>query len=256
MNTDFRSRILLPIVLPLAVLAGIVVVVGVLAAILLYTPRVVGLTIAVVVAAGFMIAFSLANAVDEEHMTIGRRVVIGAVALLPVLGGAAAALWTVNGGVAEEDLPLSVPAYYEPKATAPEGALVGAKNEMSFCVFADPADQSEAGCEDTSEVTFPAQPDAEEFAFIFNNLQAVPHNFQIFELAEDGGEPAPGEIVFGVDDGAEVITASTITYGAPQGDPPIYEEGAQFYYNCVVHPAMQGVLTIGPAGDGAAEAEG
>lgn len=252
MNTDFRSRILLPIVLPLAVLAGIVVVVGLLAAILLYTPRVVGLTIAMVVAAGFMVAFSLANAVDEEMMTLGRRVVIGAVAILPVLGGGGAALWTVNGGVAEEDLASSVPAYYEPVQLAPEGALVGAKNEQSFCVFEDPDDQSEAGCTDVSEVTFPAQPDSAEFAYVFNNLQSgVPHNFQIFELTEDGGEPAPGEIVFGVDDGASIVTGQSITYAAEQGDPPIYEEGAQFYYNCVVHPPMQGVLTIGPPPEGA-----
>lgn len=249
MNTDFRSRILLPIVLPLAVLAGIVVVVGLLAAILLYTPRVVGLTIAMVVAAGFMVAFSLANAVDEDMMTLGRRVVIGAVGVLPLLGGGAAALWTVNGGVAEEDLASSVPAYYEPVLLAPPGALVGAKNEQSFCTFEDPENPTEDSCTDTSEVTLPAQPDADAFAFVFNNLQAAtPHNFQIFELADEGGEPAAGETIFGQDQGSEVITGTETTY---EVEPNEFEEGQQFYYNCVVHPAMNGVLTIGPPPEGA-----
>lgn len=251
MNTDFRNRVVLPIVLPLAVLAGVAVVVGLLAAILLYTPRVVGLTIAMVVAAGFMIAFSLANAVDEDHMTIGRRVTIAAVGILPLLGGGAAALWTVNGGVAEEDLSSSVPAYYEPKAGAPEGALVGAKNEQSFCVFEDAEDQTAESCTDTEEVTFPAQPEAEAFAFEFNNVQnGIPHNFQIFELAEEDGAPAPGALLFGVNEGSTVINGpASIVYEAT---PNEYEVGDQFYYNCVVHPAMKGVLTIGePVAEGA-----
>lgn len=251
MNTDFRNRVVLPIVLPLAVLVGIAAVVGTLAAIFLFSPRNVGLTTAVVVAAGFMVAFSLANAVDEEHMTIGRRAVIGAVALLPLLGGAAAALWAVNGGVPEDELSETLPWYYEPVLSAPEGALVGAKNSENFCVFEDPENQTADTCTDTQEVTFPAQPDAGAYAFIFNNVQSgVPHNFQIFELADEGGEPAPGTLLFGVAEGSTVINGvESITYSA---EPNQYEEGEQFYYNCVVHPVMEGVLTIGPpAGEGA-----
>lgn len=250
MNTDFRNRVVLPIVLPLAVLVGIAAVVGTLAAIFLFSPRTVGLTTAVVVAAGFMVAFSLANAVEEGHMTLGRRAVIGAVALLPLLGGAAAALWAVNGGVPEDELSETLPWYYEPELSAPEGALVGAKNAENFCVFEDPENQTADTCTDTQEVTFPAQPEAESFAFIFNNVQAgVPHNFQIFELADEGGEPAPGALLFGVAEGSTVITGEAeITYSASPND---YEQGAQFYYNCVVHPVMAGVLTIGePAAEG------
>ena len=250
MNTDFRNRVVLPIVLPLAVLLGIVAVVGALALIFLFSPRTVGLTTAVVVAAGFMVAFSLANAVDEGQMTIGRRAVIGAVALLPVLGGGAAALWAVNGGVPEEERAETIPWYYEPVLSAPEGALVGAKNAESFCVFEDPENQTAETCTDVDEVTFPAQPEAAEFAFVFNNVQAgVPHNFQIFELAEEGGEPAPGALLFGVNEGSTVINGiESITY---QATPNTYEEGQQYYYNCVVHPVMDGVLNIGPPAEAA-----
>lgn len=251
MNTDLRNRVVLPILLPIGVLLGIVVVVGGLALILLFNPRAVGLTVALVVAAGLMVAFSLANAVDPEDMTVGRRVVIGAVGVLPLLGGVAASLWAVNGGVPLEEMPW----YYEPEIQAPPGALAGAKNAESFCVFEDPDNQTAETCTDVDELTFPAQPDSDVFAFIFNNVQeGVPHNLQLFELAEEGGEPAPGPSVFGVNDGSEIITGiAEIAYEAPQGDPPLYQEGAQFYYNCVVHPAMQGVLTVGPPADAGGE---
>lgn len=245
MNTDFRNRVVLPILLPLAVLVGIVVVVGLLAAIFLFSPRVVGLTTAVVVAAGFMVAFSLANAVDEDQMTVGRRVVIGAVGILPLLAGGAVALWAVNGGVPEDELSETLPWYYEPSLSAPEGALVGAKNSENFCVFEDVENQTAETCTDTQEVTFPAQPEADAFAFVFNNVNAgVPHNFQIFELAEEDGAPAAGPIIFGVAEGSTVFNGvAAQTY---QVTPNTFEEGQQFYYNCVVHPVMEGVLTIGP----------
>lgn len=249
MNTDLRNRVVLPLLLPIGILLGIAVLVGGLALILLNTPHLVGLTVALVVAAGVMVAFSLANAVDEQDMTFGRRAVIVLVAAVPLLGGAGASLWAVNGGVPAEELPSN----YVPVISAPEGALAGAKNAESFCEFEDPENQTAETCTDVDELTFPAQPDEEDFAFIFNNVQdGVPHNLQLFELADEGGEPAPGPGVFLVPDGAEIITGpAEITYEAPQGDPPIYEEGAQFYYNCVVHPAMQGVLTIGsPAEEG------
>lgn len=252
MNTDLRNRVVLPILLPIGVLLGIVVVVGGLALILLFNPRAVGLTVALVVAAGLMVAFSLANAVDPEDMTVGRRVVIGAVGVLPLLGGVAASLWAVNGGVPLEEMPW----YYEPEIQAPPGALAGAKNAESFCVFEDPENQTAETCTDVDELTFPAQPESPTFNFIFNNVQqGVPHNLQIFELAGSPDAPEPGPILFGVAEGSEIINGiAAITYEVEQGDPPLYEEGAQFYYNCVVHPAMDGVLTIGPpAGEGETE---
>lgn len=255
MNTDLRNRVVLPLLLPIVILLGIAVLVGGLALILLNTPHVVGLTVALVVAAGVMVAFSLANAVEEQDMTLGRRAVIVLVAAVPLLGGGGAALWAAGGGVPPEELPIN----FEPLATAPEGALAGAKNAESFCEFEDPDNQTAETCTDVDELTFPAQPESDLFAFTFNNVDdGVPHNLQLFELADDGGEPAPGAGVFLVPDGSEVITGpAEITYEAEQGDPPLYEEGAQFYYNCVVHPVMDGVLTIGPpAGEGGEGGDG
>ena len=253
MNTDLRNRVVLPILLPIGVLLGIVVLVGGLATIFLFNTRAVSLTIALVVAAGIMVAFSLANSVDAADMTIGRRGVILAVGVLPLLAGAGVSLWAVNGGVPLENLMW----YIEPHATAPPGALAGAKNAESFCVFEDAEEQTAELCTDTDELTFPAQPEAELFAYHFVNLQqGVPHNLQLFELAGSADAPEAGEAVFGVDGGAQVITGiDEITYEIAQEDSTILEEGAQFYYNCVVHPAMQGVLTIGPPAEAAGGGE-
>lgn len=255
MNTDLRNRVVLPILLPLGVLLGIVAIVGGLAAIFLFNTREVALMVALVVAAGVMVAFSLANSVDAEDMTIGRRGAILAAGVLPILAGAGVSVWAYNGGVPAEDLMINI----EPHLTAPEGALAGAKNAESFCAFEDPDDQSAEGCTDTDELTFPAQPESEVFAYIFNNVhEGVPHNLQLFELEGSADAPEPGASVFGVPDGSEVITGSAeITYEVAVEDPATFEEGAQFYYNCVVHPAMDGVLTVGPppeeGGDGGGE---
>ena len=130
--------------------------------------------------------------------------------------------------------------------------IAGATNAESFCAFEDPENPTAETCTDTTELTFPAQPDAEAYAYVFNNLQAgTPHNLELFELAGSADAPEAGAAVFGVPEGAQVITGpDEITYEVPVEDPAVFEEGAQFYYNCVVHPAMQGVLTIGPSGEG------
>lgn len=250
MNTDLRNRVVLPILLPLGVLLGIVVVVGGLAAIFLFNTREVSLTVALVVASGIIVAFSLANGVDAEDMTMGRRGVILAVVALPFIAGAGVSLWAANGGVPAEELMWNI----EPEASAPPGALAGAKNAESFCVFEDPENQTAETCTDVDELTFPAQPESDFFAYIFNNVQpGVPHNLQIFELAGSADSPEAGETIFGVQEGSELITGiAEIVYEIEQSEPTIFEEDAQFYYNCVVHPAMQGVLNIGPP----AEVEG
>lgn len=240
MNTDFRNRVVLPIVLPLAVLAGIAVLVGGLALVLLYNTRVVGLTVALVVAAGLMVAFSLASAIDREDMTLGRRAVIGLAGLAPLVFGVGVSLWSANGGVDAAELQINK----EPVLLAPEGAVVAAQNSQSFCAF----DEESGECTDTAELTLPAQPEEDVFRFEFINLDSVAHNFQIFQLEDDGGEPAPGEIIFGVAEGAATITGPDVDVIYQVTENP-FEVDQQFYYNCVVHPVMEGVLTIVEQGD-------
>jgi hypothetical protein len=244
MKTDLRNRIVLPVVLPLLVILGIAAAVAGMAMIFLFTNRVLALTMAVVIATGIMMAISLANSVDAEDMNLARRGVILLTALGPIAIGAGVAIWSANGGLPEEDLNINK----EPALAAPEGALVGAKNDQSFCAFSDVENQTADTCDDVSELTFPAQPEG-SFLFLFHNVNdGVQHNFQIFQLAGDAEAPAPGDGLFLVPDGATVITGpAEILYNVPPETPLT---PGQYYYNCVVHPVMQGVLTIAEGGDG------
>ena len=102
---------------------------------------------------------------------------------------------------------------------------------------------TESCIEDSQELTLPAQPDSDIFYFEFvNEQEGVAHNFQIFEL--EGADEA-GPIIFGVEEGSNTITGGVVLYQVDQTEDP-FEEGEQFYFNCIVHPNMQGVLTIGP----------
>lgn len=245
MKTDYRNRVVLPVVLPLLVILGLTVLVGSLALIFLFTTRVLALTIAVVAATGIMVAMSLANSIDEEDMTLARRGVIVLTGVLPLVVGAGVALWSANGGVDESELNINK----EPLLAAPEGALVGAKNDQSFCVFGE-GEETEANCADVDEVSMPAQPDG-PFLMRFVNLQAnIQHNFQLFELAGSAAAPEAGESIYGVSEGAAIIVGpDEILYSVPQ---ETLVAGGQYYYNCIVHPVMNGVLTIaeGDGGEG------
>ena len=252
MNTDLRNRVVLPVLLPLGVILGVAAAVTTMAFVLLYTNRVLALTIAVIVATGIMVAIALANSVDEEDMTVARRGVILMTGVLPLLAGIGVSLWSVNGGVPEEEWNINK----EPALVAPEGAVVGAKNEQSFCAFPEGAEEfTEGNCEDTSELTLPGPPaEGDPFLFQFINLQAnIQHNLQIFELAGDASAPEAGELLFGQSEGSSLINGpGEVTYNVAGGT---VAPGEQYYYNCIVHPAMQGVLTVAEGGEGEA-AEG
>lgn len=234
MDTDLRNRVVLPIVLPLGILLGLVAVVGSVAFIFLYSTKGVAIVAAGVMATGIMVAMSLASSTEPDDLDTAKRGVIVLSGVVPVLASAGLAVYL--GATAPESIQFNV----EPSVSFPEGAVTAAQNSENFCILGDDGES----CEDTQEYTLPAQPESESFAFQFVNLQAnVPHNLQIFELAEEGDEPAPGELVFGVADGSTVINGvADIVY---QVVPNEFEVGDQYYYNCVVHPVMDGVLTIG-----------
>lgn len=233
-NTEFRNRVILPIVLPLAVLVGLGLFVGSVSLTLLYSTKTIAILLAGVMAAGIMVAMSLASTQDEDDLDGIKRAVIGATGVLPILGSFGIAVYLANGGVDPAELQINK----QPVLLAPDGALVGAQNSENFCAL----EEVDGPCEDTQELTLPFQEEA-PFSFQFNNQQAnVPHNFQIFELAEDGGEPAPGEPIFTIPEGSATFNGpATQVYQVADFAP---EVDAQFYFNCVVHPVMEGVLTI------------
>jgi hypothetical protein len=239
MKTEFRNRAFLPVVMPLGILLTVVVLVLSFAAILLYNTKEAALVIAIVAAGGILLAISLAA--SKDHLDGRQKAAVFSAGALPVVLGAVFSVLSVNGLVDASALNIN----REPHLQVPEGALIGAQNDQSFCLFDEAGD-----CVDSSEWEMAAQPDAPPFVFEFDNIDpGVPHNVQIFALAGSEEEPEAGDGIFvGVEDSPLVTGVDSIVYQVDQAIEP-----GTYYYNCVVHPVMEGVLTITEATEGGGE---
>lgn len=242
---DVRSRVVLPVAMPLAVLGAMVLYIGAIGFVLLHSTKGQAVVYAGIVATGLMVAMTLASSTDEEDMTTAKRLVIAATAVVPLLAVLGIAVG-VNAGAVDPGGIIGIDR--TPPERAPEGAITGASNAENFCAMDV---ETESCIEDTKEYTLPAQPDSETFRFLFVNEQSgVAHNLQIFELADDGGA---GEEIFGVDEGSVTISGvADVLYEVDQSER-VFQPDEQYYFNCIVHPNMNGVLTIGPPVEGAAE---
>jgi hypothetical protein len=236
-SAELRNRVILPIIMPIGVLLGMGLFIGAMAFTFLHSTKGQAVVYAGIVATGLMVAMSLASATDEEDMDTPKRVVIAATALVPILAVVGLAAGVAFGGADPGGI---IGLDRTPPERAPVGAIAGAQNSESFCTIVEDGDACEA---DTQELTFPAQPDGETFRFLFvNNHAGVAHNLQLFELSADDG---PGEVIFDIDNGSNtIIGVSEVLYQVDQTER-VFEVEEQFYYNCIVHPVMQGVLTIG-----------
>lgn len=249
MNTEFRNRAFLPVVLPIALLLGIALLVASFALILLYTTHEVALVLATVAAAGILLAFSLAS--SQDRLDPGKKAVVVFAGAFPIVAGAVIA---VTQPVDASLLNIN----REPHLAIPEDApLLAAEDALNFCLPTE-----DGGCEvvDRWEVT-PSQ-QVEDFAYFFNNLDTAtgPHNLALFELAGSDDAPEPGAAVF-VPDPFEA--PDTRGYVVEETEVP-----STFYFMCTVHPNMNGVGVIagengeaGPAdqseiGDSAENIEG
>jgi plastocyanin len=74
-------------------------------------------------------------------------------------------------------------------------------------------------------------PAGEPFAIEFTNLEDQPHNVQLFRDATKSEELARGEIITGPN------AVSTLAV------QPL--RAGQYYFDCLVHPAMKGILIAG-----------
>jgi hypothetical protein len=233
-KTEFRNRVFLPIVLPIAVLLAMVLFIGAVAAILLWTTHEVALAVATVAAAGILLTASLAA--SQDRLDGGRKAVVAFAAIVPfALGGAYAA--GLIGNIADEDRNINV----QPLLVVPDDApVIAAENSVEFCLPTD------GGCEPVElwEVT-PSQ-EAETITFVFDNLESgVAHNVVITELEGDVENPAPvgeqflsSELITGPDSSAHVDESLTWE------DLP-----EQWYFFCAIHPNMNGVGTLAGAED-------
>lgn len=210
MRREFRNRVFLPIVLPLAILGFIAAVVAVFALILLYNTHEAALALATVMAAGILLTVALAA--SRDRLDAGRRLVVVGAGVVPILLGAGFAL-----GLFGNVDPALLNINRQPEVQFPDWAPV--------IVSTQPADF------DADSITLPPEPpEGEELAIVFDNQSGIGHNFTLHA----GPEPDSD------------VLAETETY--EEGEEAVTfepQEPGEYYFVCTVHASsMFGTLTI------------
>jgi hypothetical protein len=225
---DVKSRVIAPIVLPILVLLTMVAFVGLIALTLLYNTKGGALMIAAVVAGGILFTVSLAA--SQDKLDPRRKAVVSFAAALPLLVGIgfAAGWW---GGIDDADRMVNV----EPLITIPDDApLIAAENSIEFCLPTD-----DGGCEPVYDWEITPSQQSEFLTFVFDNREVgVGHNVVFYELEGSEDDPAPGATIYG---------SPVINGPLEEGylsDVPWDELPEVFYFNCAVHPNMDGIATL------------
>ena len=166
MNEDkLRDRVILPVLIPVGALAFILFLALVMSQVLLNVPAEVATTVAIFTAVNMLIAFSIMAARPDAGR--GLMMFLGAIAIVPLLLGAAGA-----AGV--------VPLPEEEEEGGAEAATVQiAASNLSF---------------DKKQLEVPADT---EFTLVFNNQEAQPHNVAILEAQGSGNALFRGPVVTG-----------------------------------------------------------
>lgn len=228
MNDDFRSRVIMPIVLPIVVLSSIAAFVGAVALTLLYNTNGGALALAAAAAGGILFTVSLAN--TQDKLGVGQRIVVLGAAAVPLLVGAGFATGII--GDIDDDLRM---ANVQPLITIPEDApVIAAENSEEYCFFED------GQCGEVVEV-WEVVPSAETdlVTFRFENLDptGTQHNVAILELEGSVDDPQPGESLG--------IASALIPGGTSDGyqDESITwdELPEEWYFVCSLHATMNGV---------------
>lgn len=216
MKPDVRDRLVLPLLIPLGVVAFIALVAGVFGMVLLFNPIQVSLVIAIVVAGGILAAFGLASSQRPEELNRSKRAVIASTVVAPLL---------VGGLVAVDVIPTS--------------AEKVAHTECLYCIPEDAVRVVARNIEFEQEML--ELPGSGDVSILFENEDvAVEHNVAIAPFGADG-EPLRDEPIF---DG-EIFPGpdrQVYTFPAP-------EESGTYFFWCVVHPQqMTGEVVFGSGG--------
>lgn len=264
MKTEFRNRAFLPVVMPLAILGVIGAVVGLVALILLYVDRQGAVAIAILAAAGVLLAISLAA--SQDRLDLPRRGAIALAGIAPLLAGGLVAAGVV-GGLADEDRNINVEPH-GPQFIVPgiaEGAPVLAADSLQGFCLPEECD----GNTFTNEWAFSYRA-AEQIQYAFDNRDSTAHNLRIYAVPPEELDGLDSAIDVGsLQDGSyQVITpgvppdieggvAQTYQWEPPQEGPSETEGVAedevagpvpvpeQAYFVCTLHPStMWGVVDI------------
>ena len=215
MKPDVRDRLVLPLLIPIvlvAIIAGIATLFGM---IMYFNPMLVSTTLAVVVAAGVLAAFGLASA--KPHLPRAKAAVVGGAAVIPLALGALVATGVVepiDARVAEHPCEFCL--------VIPDDAVPIVASGLAF---------------DTDTIELPAQGDVSIF---FDNEDAnIAHNVAIYPEDESGvptlGTPIlKGEVFTGPDQ-------RVYTFAAPT-------EPGTYHFQCDIHPDMAGDAIFGEPG--------
>jgi hypothetical protein len=224
---DVKSRVIAPIVLPILVLLAMVAFVGLIALTLLYNTKGGTLMLAAVAAGGILFTISLAA--SQDKLDPRRKAVVSFAAALPLLVGIgfAAGLF---GDIDDADRMVNV----QPLVTIPDDApLIAAENSLEFCLPTD------GGCEPVEEWDMVPSAESDFLTFVFDNREAgVIHNVAFYELEGSESDPGPGPGIY-----AGELISGPETLGELT-DVPWEDLPEVFYFNCVVHPNMNGIARL------------
>jgi hypothetical protein len=228
-NNDFRSRVIMPIVLPLAVLLAMAAFIGIIAYSLLYNTKSGALVLAAVVAAGILFTISLAT--SRDRLDGPSRGVVVFAAVLPVLVGLGLASGLIPG-IADEDRMANV----QPLLVVPDDApVIAAENSAEFCL------PDNGGCEPADRWEVVPSEQTDSIAFLFDNREAgVQHNVVITDLAGTEDAPEAGSTTFVV---SSLVAGPTVD-AFVSTDLTWAELPELWYFLCAVHPNMNGVGTV------------
>jgi len=247
MKTEFRNRVFLPIVMPLAVLGVIAAVIGTMATIFLYIDREGAVAVAMFAAAGVLVAMSLAATRDKLDAR-GRGGIALAMAT-PVVVGALFATGLV-GDIPDESRNINAQPYGPTFVFAglQEGASVlGAESAAGFCL----PEQCGTG-EITNEWTMSYTP-GEDIRYAFDNIDAVaPHNLYIYDVDDVDLSELDGPIGMSTLANYPIITPfEPPTFTGPEQQTYVWspEDDQELpelaYFVCTIHAgSMWGVVTI------------
>jgi plastocyanin len=231
-SREVRNRTLLGVAIPVAAFLFLAALIVAFSRILLAVPESLAPWIALLFATNILVGCALAAMIRG---TRGFAFLIAVLVLTIVGGGVAGAVLGERPvhSLVEEEAAEAPPPEAPPPAESPAAPAGGESPPPS-------EDQGEGGLGgvpvaitaqalafDTSELAL--SPSGEAVITFNNQDQGVPHNLAIY--TEEGGDPIfQGEIVTGPD---------TVEYRFPPPRPGTY------YFQCDVHPQMNGSVTVG-----------
>ncbi len=227
MNTQTRNRVLYPILVPVAVLLVMGGFIGLVALVLLYTTHNAALMIAAVAAGGIL--FSISLAATRDKLDLGAKAVLMFAAAVPFVLGGAYALGVI-GDIDDDDRNINV----EPLLVIPDDApLIAAENSVEFCM------PDNGGCEPIFDWDIVPSQETDFLSFFFENREVgVGHNVVFYELEGTEESPSPGPAIFGSPVKPGYFLEGYVSEVRWDELPEV------FYFNCAVHPNMDGIARL------------